>query len=235
MKWSVEGNSYPVLKVELEEGEKVYAEAGALMMMKGNIKVRTKILDLEKDGKVKGILDALGRKVLAGETVFHNVFEGPGTVWLSPSLPGSIAYVRTEGKCWIVQDYSYLAHHGDLDLDIAWKGPKGLALGDLVWLKVCGEGGFWVSSYGEIMEVELKEGEKITIDNMHFVTLPDDAKWEVKKFGDLKGFLFGGEGYVVEVSGPTKVLVQTRILPPLAAAVARFMPSKWAELLRLRI
>ncbi|ALU11555.1 hypothetical protein EYM_02470 [Ignicoccus islandicus DSM 13165] len=234
MRWSIEGTAYPVIRIDLEEGEKVYAETGAMMMMKGNLKVDTIMIDLQQErSKVKAVLEAIGRKLLSGETIFHNVFEGPGTVWISPSLPGGIKYIESRGDCWIVQDYSYVAHYGDLDLDLAWKGPKGLVLGDLVWLKLCGEGGFWVSSYGDVIEVNVED--EMIIDNMHFVALPDNAQWEVVKFGNLRNFLLGGEGYVVKVRGPTKVYVQTRILPPLAAAIARFMPSKWSELLRLRL
>ncbi|HIP66168.1 MAG TPA: TIGR00266 family protein, partial [Pyrodictium sp.] len=41
-----------------------------------------------------------------------------------------------------------------------------------------------------------------------------------------KSFLFGGEGIVLEVQGPTKLLVQTRILPPLAQLIAKFLPKE---------
>ncbi len=234
MRWKLEGSAYPIIRVDLEEGEKIYAETGSMMMMKGDLKVDTVMIDLEQEkSKAKAVLEAIGRKLLSGETVFHNVFEGPGTVWLSPSLPGGVKYIEVHDECWIVQDYSYVAHYGDLELDLAWKGPKGIVLGDLVWLKLCGRGGFWVSSYGDILEVKVED--EIVIDNMHFVALPDDANWEVEKFGGLKNFLLGGEGYVIKVRGPTRVYVQTRILPPLAAAIARFMPSRWGELLRFRV
>ncbi len=138
-----------------------------------------------------------------------------------------------KGDCWTFQDYSYLAHHGDVKLDLAWKGKKGLYFGDLVWLKACGEGGVWVSGYGYLKWVEVED--EIVIDNMHFVALPESAEWEVEKFGDLKSFLLGGEGYVVKVKGPTRVLVQTRILPPLAAALYRFMPNKLLDLIRPKL
>jgi len=220
----------------LEDGEELYAEAGSMMLMKGDIKVRSVIIDvMQERSLIKGLLEALGRKALAGETVFHNVFRGPGEVWLTPGLPGGIEYVELSGDCWTFQDYSYLAHHGDVKLDLAWKGKRGLHFGDLVWLEACGSGGVWVSGYGYVRWVEVPEGEEVVIDNMHFVALPEGARWEVEKFGDLKSFLFGGEGYVVKVRGPTRVLVQTRILPPLAVALARFMPGKLLDLIRPKL
>ena len=229
VEWEVVGESFPILKVMLGKREKVYAEAGAMMMMKG-VKVRTIQLDSEESPWYKAAIEAIARKLFTGESIFHNLFEGPGEVWLTPSLPGQIAYVELKGEEWIIQDYSYFAHHGDVKIDLAWKGKKGIALGDLVWLKVSGKGGVWVSAYGDVMWVEIPKGEETIIDNMHFVAIPESAKWEVTKL-NLKTFLLGGEGYAIKVKGPTKVLIQTRILPPLAKALARFMPSQWASLL----
>jgi len=31
--------------------------------------------------------------------------------------------------------------------------------------------------------------------------MDDGLKWEIRKFGGLKSFLFGGEGFVIEVEG----------------------------------
>ncbi len=233
MKWEALGHAYPILKIELDEGESVVAETGAMMAIKGSIKVDTVNIDIQRDrSKIVAFLEAIARKIFAGETVMHNVFTGPGEVWFSPSLPGNIKYLNLENKCWIIQDYSYVAHHGNVDFGLTWKGPKGLVMGDLIWLKLCGDGGVWLSSYGDMIEVELKEGEEMIVDNMHFVALPEDARWTVEKFGNMKEFLFSGEGYVIRIYGPVKVILQTRILPPLAAAISRFLPSKWDFLLR---
>jgi len=240
LKWETVGTAYPVLRIILDEGEQVIAESGAMMTMKG---VRMKTINLDIDSThnpIKAAFKAILRKIFTGETVFHNLFEGPGEVWLSPSLPGNIEYLKLKNKCWILQDYSYLAHYGNVDLGLAFKAKlallgMGLLKTDLVWLKVCGEGGVWLSSYGDIVEYKVAEGEEVIVDNMHFVALPEDARWKVVKVGELKEFMFSGEGYVVKVKGPTKVLLQTRILPPLASAIARFMPSRFAEMIvRLR-
>ena len=228
MRWSVEGYTFPILKILLEEGEEVIAEAGAMMLMKG-VEVETIQIDSEDSPWYKAATEAIARKLFTGETIFHNKFRGPGELWLTSSLPGQIEYVKLVDDEWIIQDYSYLAHHGDIKIDLAWKGKRGIALGDLIWLKVKGEGGVWVSAYGELKWLEVKEGEEVIIDNMHFVAIPENIDWEVTKL-NMKTFALGGEGYAIKVRGPAKVLLQTRILPPLAKALARFMPSKWLSL-----
>jgi len=218
MEWSVEEKpAYSVLKVVLSPGESVVAEPGAYMMHKGKIKVKT--------GMGGGFFKAIARSLLAGESVFLNTFiaEGKAEVWFAPRLPGDIAYIPLSNTEIVVQDSSYLAHHGDVDVSIAWRGLKGIfAEGQLVWLKLKGVGGAWVNSYGGIVEVDLPAGETTIVDNFHFVALSGAAKWKIRKFGGIKSFLLGGEGFVIEVEGPGRLWLQTRTLLGLAEALSRY-------------
>jgi len=220
MRWRVEYSpTYSLLKVELNPGESVTAEAGAMVLMKGDVKVKT---------HTGGLAKALLRGIFGGESIFLNTYtaESPAELWFAPSVPGDIAYIPLAGSGYIVQDMSYLAHHGDIDISVAWRGLKGLlAEGELVWLKLEGVGGAWVNAYGGLSRVDLKPGEKIIVDNFHFVAMNEDIKWRVKKFGGWKSFFLGGEGLVLEVEGPGTVYVQTRILPPLARLIRKYMPS----------
>ena len=196
----------------LEPGEAVTAEAGAYVLHKGDIEIKT-----HTGG---GLLKAFARAMFAGESVFVNTFiaRRNAELWFAPGIPGDIVYVPLQGKELIIQDTSYLAHHGNVDLRVAWRGFKGLlAEGSLVWFKVEGAGGVWVNSYGAIEKLELAQGEKMTIDNFHFVAMDSTVSWRVRKFGGIKSFVFGGEGVVIEITGPGRVYVQTRTLPPLAA------------------
>ncbi len=220
MKWEVEFKpSYSILKVYLEPGESVTAEPGAMVLYKGNIDIKT-----HTGG---GLLKGLTRALLGGESVFLNTFtarSGGGEVWFAPSLPGDIAYYELKGEELIVQDTSYLAHHGDVDIGVAWRGFRGLlAEGELFWLKVKGYGGVWLSSYGGISRVDLGPGESMILDNFHFVAMTSGMSWRVRKFGGIKSFLFGGEGIVIEVTGPGTVYVQSRSLPPFVEFIRKFL------------
>ncbi|RLE73513.1 MAG: TIGR00266 family protein, partial [Thermoprotei archaeon] len=50
--------------------------------------------------------------------------------------------------------------------------------------------------------------------------------WRVRKFGGWKSFILGGEGLVFEVWGPARVYIQSRIIPPFANILRKFIPSK---------
>ena len=219
MEWEIRNKpSYSILCIRLQQGEEVTAEPGAMVYMSSGIEVKT---------ESKGVLKGLIRKFLGGESFFLNTFiaRQQGEVWFAPSLPGDIKYVEIEpGRDLIVQDTSYLAHHGDIDVSVAWRGLRGLlAEGELFWLKLSGKGGAWITSYGGIEEVDLKPGEKVIVDNFHFVAMSSTLRWRVRKFGNLKTFLFGEEGIVVEVEGPGKLLIQTRSLPILARILRKYL------------
>ncbi|RLI33745.1 TIGR00266 family protein [Candidatus Bathyarchaeota archaeon] len=222
MKWEVEYSpAYSLLKVQLEPGEELTSEAGAMVLFRGNLEIKTHT----GGGLLKGLL----RGIAGTEAVFLNTYraKSPAEVLLAPSLPGDIAYIPLEDGSYVVQDSAYLAHIGDVDVEVAWRGLKGvLAEGELVWLRLKGRGGAWVNSYGAMGKMELKAGERVTLDNMHFVALNEETKWRIRKFGGWKTFLLGGEGLVVEVEGPGTLFYQTRILPPFARLLKKFIPSR---------
>ena len=217
--------AYSALKVYLAPGESVTSEAGAMMAMEGDIRVETHTAG----GPAKGLL----RRILAGESLFINTYTagpGGGVVWLAPCPPGHLMHVPLRETGLIVQDMSYLGHHGDVTYDIVWRGIKGIvAEGNLFWLRLRGRGGVWINSYGHVVRKELEHGERITVDNFHFVAMEDGMKWSVSRFGGIKSFLFGGEGFVVNVEGPGEIYLQTRTLSELANIMRRFLGERGSK------
>ncbi|MGQ4892780.1 MAG: TIGR00266 family protein [Candidatus Njordarchaeia archaeon] len=222
LEWETEFSpSYTILKVKINPGEELTAEPGAMVLTRGSVKVKT--------GMKGGLLKGLGRKLLGGESVFMNTYiaeHDSGEIWLAPSLPGDIKYIKLENSEFHVQDMAYLAHHGDIEVGIKFKGFKGLlGGGEVFWLKLSGTGGVWISSYGGLSEINLDPGEKIVVDNFHALAIESTVNWSVKKFGGMKTFLLGGEGLVVEAKGPGRVYVQTRIIPELVRVIQKFLPK----------
>ena len=218
MEWEVtQSPAYSLLKVKLRPGESVTAEAGAFISGFGEYDIKT---------HTGGILSGIARTILGGESVFLNTFTAKkdSELWFAPSLPGDIKYYELDGKL-IIQDFSYLAHHGDVKVSVEWRGFKGLlAEGELVWLKTEGRGGVWMNAYGGMEVIELDKDEKITVDNFHFVAMEPSIRYNIKKFGGWKSFFLGGEGIVAELRGPGKVYIQTRSLPPFVQFLRRFLP-----------
>ena len=208
--------AYSILKVKLSSGESITLEPGSYMLHRGEIEVST---------SSRGIMGGLMRVIGGGESFFLNTVKAktPVEIWISPGITGDIKPVDIMGQDLIVQDSSYLAHIGDIDISIVWRGLRGLiAEGELFWIKASGKGTVFINSYGAIEQINLNPGEKLTIDNMHFVAMDSSISWRVRKFGGWKTFIFGGEGFVIDVEGPGRIWVQTRNLPVFARIISKF-------------
>ncbi len=209
-----------VLKVKLSQGESVSAQPGAMMLMMGSIKVDTSM----QGGFLKGLM----RKAMGGETLFINKYtaESDAVIWFVPSFLGDIEYIPTDNTFYLM-DGAYLAHHGEIDISVAWRGGRGfIAGGGMVWLKVSGRGGVWINGFGGLKVLELSAGQRIIVDNYHIAGVESSVSWKIRSFGKgFKNFFFGGEFFVMELTGPGKVYLQSRTLPSFAGILAKMLPS----------
>jgi len=198
--------AYSLGVVRLEAGEALQVESGGMVSMSEGIEISTQAKG--------GLLSGLKRSVLGGESFFLNTFEArqPGEVTVAPALPGDIVHRTMAGETLFVQSGSYLASSPSIDIDTKWGGAKTFFGGEgLFLLKLSGSGDLFVSSYGAIRDVELAPGQRYTVDTGHVVSFADGMTFQVRKAGgNWKTTLLGGEGLVVEFTGPGTLQMQTR-------------------------
>ena len=198
--------SYSLGKISLEGGEEVRVEGGSMVSMSTGVQLET--------GATGGIWRSLGRSLFGGETFFQNVFRAPaggGEVFVAPALPGDLLDVDLFEERLMVQSGSYVASAMDIELDTKWSGAKTFfAAEGLVMLRAQGSGKLLMSSYGAIHEVDLAAGETRTVDTGHLVAFTQDIGFKVRAVGGLKSTIFSGEGLVVDLTGPGRVLLQSR-------------------------
>jgi uncharacterized protein (TIGR00266 family) len=199
--------SFALLDVELESGESITAEAGAMVS-------HTDVVEMTTSRGKGGFLKSLKRATIGGEKFFRNTFaatDGRGTVTVAPPLPGDIVAHELRDETVYVQSGGYLAADDEMDVDTQWGGAKSFLGGEgLFLLKITGSGPLYFSSYGAVEPVELSGAETLTIDTGHVVAFEDDLSWNVERVGGLKSTLFSGEGLVCEFSGSGTVWLQTR-------------------------
>ena len=197
--------SYAQLNVALAEGERIRAEAGAMVSYSGGIRMET--------NATGGFLKSLSRSVLGGESFFQNDFvaESAGEASFAPALPGDIIHTDVDDRTLYVQSGSYLASGGSLDLDTKFGGARTFFGSEgLFLLRISGTGSLFMSSYGAIEEVSLDEGEPFTIDTGHIVAFEDTVDFTVERVGGMKSTLLSGEGLVARFEGTGRVWLQTR-------------------------
>jgi uncharacterized protein (TIGR00266 family) len=211
MKYSVKYDpSYSMLVVDLEAGEKITGEAGAMTYMSPNIDVVTR-------WRERSILGTIGVSLFGGQSLFVNDYVargGPGQIALGAAPVGDIDTMRVEpGHGYIVQKAAYLASTDDIDLDVRWEGfSKGLFGQGLFMIKVTGSGDLFVNTFGAIDKHELGPGEEMVVDNFHLVAFSDKCDYRVQRLGGWKETILSGEGFVTNIRGPGEVFIQTKNL-----------------------
>ena len=197
--------SYSLLKIKLGLGETISAEAGAMVSMSSGIEMQTTAKG--------GVFGALKRSVLGGESFFINTFKAnqAGEVTFAPTLPGDIHAVELSGQTVYTQSGAYIASSPQIEVDTKWGGAKTFFSREgLFLLKISGTGKVFLSSYGAIHEIALEAGQKYIVDTGHMVAFDEGVGYSVKKVGGLKSTLFSGEGLVCELTGPGKIMIQSR-------------------------
>jgi len=202
--------SYSLLEVHLLPDEIITAEAGAMTYISSNIEVKTRTR-VRKGGLWK----ALKVSILGGETLFINDYiarEKPGKVGLVSAPLGDITCLEiSPQKGYIIQREAYIASTPKINLDTEWQGfKKGLFGQGLFMIKATGEGKLFINTFGAIDKHELKEGEKLIVDNYHLAALSTTCNYNIRTFGGLKSTILGGEGLVTEITGPGEVYIQTK-------------------------
>ncbi len=197
--------------VDLEPGELIRAEAGAMVSMKGQMAVQTG----GAPGEKKGILKRLGRSVLGGESFFTNTFQGqsgPAQVTLAPKLCGDmVVHDLTPDHELIIQGSSYVAAPDSVSLDTKWQGFKKLFSGEsFFFLRAFGQGPVIINAFGAISHKDLN-AETLILDTGHLVAFTDGLEYRVRKAskGWISSFL-SGEGFVLEITGTGRVYMQSR-------------------------
>ncbi len=219
MNYRIVGDNLQVVIIELDTGEKVFAEAGALNHMSDNVRMETRI----RGGFLKGI-----KRKFTGESLFLTEFtsNGKGFVAFNGNVPGKICALDMNGGEWIVQKDAFLVAEDGVDLDVAFvrRFSAGLFGGEgFILEKLSGHGTAFIHAAGDFVSYDLKAGETIKVDTGSLVGFESTVDYSVTTVGGVKSMLFGGEGiFLATLTGPGKIIIQSLSLRNLAAALSPF-------------
>ncbi len=221
MRYQIVGDSLPALIVDLEAGEYLQTEGGAMSWMTPNLKMET---------SSGGVGKMFGR-AFSGESIFQNRYTaegGPGQIAISSSFPGSIrAYQINQGQGLILQKSAYLASTAGVELQafLNKKVGTGIFGGEgFVLQKVTGEGTVFVEIDGHAVEYVLEAGQQMVLDTGHLAIMDETCTMEIKSVPGLKNKLLGGEGlFNTVVTGPGKLVIQTMPISRFAGLIVPYV------------
>jgi uncharacterized protein (TIGR00266 family) len=225
----IRGTTMPVLEVRLDPGESLVAESGELGWVTDSIELKTSTALAGSDG----MWDAAKRSFGGGSFFMteYSATTAPGVAVFPARLPGSIINVPLGPEhSYIVQRGGFLAGSYGCELATAFH-PKKIGSGlfggfGFVLQSLKGNGHAWIALGGEISEYELDAGETLRVHPGHVGLMDGTVAYELTTVPGLKNKVFGGDGlFLMRLTGPGKVWLQSMNLADLAGALAPYLPE----------
>jgi uncharacterized protein (TIGR00266 family) len=224
----IRGTTMPVLEVRLDPGESVVAEAGQLGWFDDGIELETTTAAAGADG----MWDA-AKRTIGGGTFFMTRYQSvskPGVVAFPAQLPGKIVQVPLgAGHSYLIQRHGFLAGLEGVELSTAFHpghlGSAALGGFGLILQKLEGSGHAWLELAGELSEYDLQPGQTMHVHPAHVGLVESGVSYELGMVPGLKNKLFGGDGlFLLKLTGPGKIWLQSLSLPLLANALEPYLP-----------
>ena len=229
------GDDMQIVEVELDPGETVIAEAGAMNYMEDQISFEAKMGDGSKphQGLFGKLLD-VGKRALTGESIFMTHFTNQGMgkkrVSFAAPYPGKIICIdlKDHNQSILCQKDSFLCAALGTNVSIAFQRKLGTGFfgGEgFILQKLYGDGKAFVHAGGTIVRKEL-QGETLRVDTGCIVAFEESINYDVQMAGGLKSMIFGGEGlFLASLSGFGTVWLQSLPFSRLADRVLQHAPS----------
>ena len=213
--------AFSLAVVRLGANEQIKVEPGAMVSHSDGLTTETKA----QGGLFGGL-----KRMVAGESFFQNTWKAPsqgGEITLAATLPGDMMTLSIAGNEFLLRSGAYVASEMGVNMDASWGGSKGFfGGGGLVLLKITGNGQVLACSYGAIEERTLAAGQVYTVDTGHIVGFDASVQFAVQKSGGWKSTILGGEGLVCRLTGPGRVLMQSRSEEAFLGWLLPKIPSK---------
>ena len=233
--YEVFGDDMQIVEVELDPGETVIAEAGAMNYMEEGITFEAKMGDGSEpqQGFVQKMISAAGRS-LTGESIFMTHFTNEGfgkrRVAFAAPYPGKIIPLDLAeiGGSMTCQKDAFLCAALGTKVSIAFQKRLGAGFfgGEgFIVQKLVGDGKAFVHAGGTVIKKELR-GETLRVDTGCLVAFTEGIEYNIERAGSLKSMFFGGEGlFLATLKGHGTVLLQSLPFSRLADRVIQHAPA----------
>lgn len=234
--YTIVGDDLQMVVVELDPGETVIAEAGAMTYMEEGIEFEARLGDGSKpSGGLFGTIASLGKRMLSGESLFMTHFThrgaGKSRVAFAAPYPGRVVAVdlaEAGGELLCQKDAFLCAALGtEVDIALTKRLGSGFFGGEgFILQRLRGDGLAFIHAGGALVERRL-DNETLRVDTGCLVAFEPGIDYDIQLAGNLKTMVFGGEGVVLTtLRGTGRVWLQSLPFSRLADRILAHAPSR---------
>lgn len=229
MQSRITGTTLPVLEIGLEANDVIVAAPSRLSWMTPNVQMRT----TTNTGGSRGLWGAITRAV-SGGGLFMTEFSsanGLGAVAFAAKVPGQIVALQVQpGRGYLVHRHGFLCATAGVELTAALQRSLGAGVfgGEgFVLQRLSGTCQAWAELGGEIVSHELAPGETLLVHPGHVGMFEESVAFDITTIRGIANALFGGDGlFLVQLTGPGRIWLQTLTMPNLAHALSPYLAHR---------
>jgi uncharacterized protein (TIGR00266 family) len=235
IEFEIHGDDMQLVEIELDPSETVIAEAGGMCYMEEGINFETKMGDgSTPGGGFLGGLMSIGKRMLAGESIFMTHFTNQGSrkcrVAFAAPYPGKIVPLNLAelGGEILCEKDAFLCAALGTKVGIAFNKKLGTGFfgGEgFILQRLEGDGLAFIHAGGTIVRRELR-GEMLRVDTGCLVAMTRGIDYDIQRAGNLKSMIFGGEGlFLATLRGHGTVWLQSLPFSRMADRIIAHAPS----------
>ncbi len=228
------GDDLQAVIITLDQGERVVAEAGAMMYMQDGIDMQTTLDPNAEGGSMVGKLLGGAKRALGGDSFFMTTFTNqarpPRDVAFAAVTPGKIHPIDLKdwGGKIVAQRDAFLCAARGIHVSVAFSKRLGAGFfgGEgFILQRIEGDGLVFLHASGTLHEMQLASGEKVRVDTGCIVAFDERVDYDIKMVPGIKTALFGGEGlFFATLTGPGRVILQSMPFSRLADKILASAP-----------
>ncbi len=224
MNYEIKGQPLPVVIMNVEQGETIKTEKGAMSWMSPNMQMTT---------NAGGSIGKAFGRMFSGESIFQNKYTaagGPGMIACASSFPGEILPIQiTPTSTIIAQKGAMLAVENGVEMSVFLQKKAGAGFfgGEgFILQKFTGNGMIFLEIDGSLQEYTLAPGQALIVDTGYLAAMDESVSVDIQTVKGVGNVLFGGEGlFNTVLTGPGRVWLQTMPRNVVAGAVAPYIAT----------
>ncbi|MGA2820453.1 MAG: TIGR00266 family protein [Anaerolineales bacterium] len=219
------GTVQQTLAVDLQPGQQVYTDAGAMSWMTASASMNT-----SSGGGLGGML----KRAASGATAFIINFAAsgePGQAAFSTDFPGKILPVELDaGQSIVMHKHAFLCAEKSVTLDVFFTRKLGAGFfgGEgFILQKLTGPGIAFGELDGDAVEYHLKSGEVMKVEPGHVAMFEATVAFDIEMIKGMTNILLGGEGvFLATLKGPGRIWLHSMTVSKMAHRLVEYLPAK---------
>lgn len=229
MRSQITGTTMPVLEFVLDPNESIISEAGELSWMTSSIQMTTHT-QFGGGGGLFGVL----KRAAGGGSIFmteYRAIGAPGELAFATKLPGHIVPVEVApGHEYMIHRHGFLCATSHVQISVGFQQSLGAGIfggSGFLLQHLGGQGTAWLELSGELIVRDLQAGQTLFVHPGHVGAFQSSVSFQISTVPGIKNMIFGGDGiFLVALTGPGRIWLQTLPIAKLAHAIEKYLPRE---------